>query len=188
MNPTLPSTARSRQAGMTIVETMVSLVVFVAILILVGGAAVSITGLQKQSQVRLKAQSSSRSLLGQLRDELLTSTCEKDTATDLYRHEAFVDGNGKKAIRFQTLVGTRMEGNELVATWSGWVEYHVGLDGVVTRSQDGRSSTVATGIDAIDLAVTMAQRFQITCVTTYRDPGNGDVVRHADTEVVAPLN
>jgi Tfp pilus assembly protein PilV len=183
-----PLPARSREAGMTLVETVVSLVVLVAVMVLVGGAAVSITGLQRQSQVRLKAQSSSRTLLSRLRDELVTSTCDKDPATDLFRYETFVDGSGKRALRFQSLVGTRMEANELVATWSSWIEYHVGTDGVVTRTQDGRSSTVATGIDAIDLTVTAAQRFQISCVTIYRDPGSGDAVRHTDTLVIAPLN
>lgn len=180
--------ASDPQAGMTLAETIVSLAVLLAILVLVGGAAMSITGLQKQSQVRLKAQSSSRSLLGRLRAELSTSTCDKDSATDLYRYETFVDANGKTAIRFQTLEGTSMVASELAATWSGWIEYHVGLDGVVTRTESGNSSTIATGIDSIDLSVTLAQRFQITCVTSYRDPGTGEVVRHAETEVVAPLN
>lgn len=177
-----------RECGATIAETMIALAVLVAILVLVGGAAVSITGMQRQSQARLKAQSSSRMLLGRLRDELLTCTAEKDPATDLFRFEAFTDGNGKTALRFQVLEGGRMDGGELAPVWSGWIEYHVGQDGVVTRTQDGRSSTVATGIDAIDLALTPAQRFQVSCTTIYNDPGTGQPVRNVETEVVAPLN
>lgn len=183
MKPTQPAGDR-RQDGMTLVETLVSLVVLVALMVLIGGAAVSITGMQQQSQVRLKAHEASRVLLGKLREELSACTAEKDLETDLFRFEAFVDANGKTAIRLQTLAGTRMAGGELVGLWSSWIEYHVQPDGVVVRRQDGKETVVVRGIESIGLSISPALRFRVTCTVL----GTSDIRLRTDSELVSPRN
>lgn len=183
-----PAHCMSRQAGLSAVETTISLAILVAIVVLAGGAVTSITNIQRQSQTRLQAERTARDLLNRLRTELQASTQDKDPLNDLYRFESLVDAQGRSVIRFQMMNGSHMEGTELVPDWSGWVEYRVGLDHVVTRTLDGETMTVASGVDRLALAAMASGRFEVTCTVTYRDPHLGTTVTRTEREFVKPLN
>lgn len=189
----MTTTARDRiaftpQTGLSAIETMISLVVLVAIIVLAGGAATSITSLQRQSQSRLQAERTARTLLGKLREELLACTQEKDPLNDLNRYESRTDAEGRSILRFQVMTGSHMEGGELVPDWSSWIEYRVESNGVVTRTADGATMTVATGVDRLQLSALPSGRFEILCVTTHADTATGRTITRTDRERVMPLN
>lgn len=167
------ATARIGETGVTLVEMMVSTVLFVGVMVLTYSTVVVVDSVTRQSEAETRQEESFRLALARLRGELRYATTENDPRTNQPRFEIRKDARGRDVLRYHRLAGARLVAGEMQPIWSGPIEISLDDEGRVLRTEGRRRRVLGTGVKDLHFEVTASGRFRVTCVTTVRDPRTG---------------
>lgn len=160
-------------AGVTLVEMMVSTVLFVGVMVLTYSTVVVVDTVTRQSEAESRQEESFRLALARLRGELRYATTENDPRTNRPRFEIRKDAKGRDVLRYQRLAGAQLVAGEMQPVWSDPIEISLDDRGRVLRTEGDRRRVLGTGVKDLRFEVTASGRFRVTCVTTVRDPRTG---------------
>jgi len=175
-----------RQAGLTLVEVTVSCILIAAIVGFTLASVAAIHNVGQQNEARTREQGSYRNVLAQLREELADTSTDMDAVTNELRYGIVTDAHGKQVLRIRKLNGASLNNGELQASWTDWITWTVRPDGFVERSEGANTRIVGSGIKELRYVVTPNGRFEVTCVTTVHNPGNGRVEERSYREWILP--
>lgn len=175
----------SRQAGLTLVEVIISCVLIAAIVAFTLASVTAVHNVGQQNDTRNREQGSYRNVMAQLREELADTSTDMDPITNELRY-AIVTANGRQVLRIRKLINATLSNGELQGVWSDWVTWSVRTDGIVERAEGTNTRIIGSGIKELRYTVTSNGRFQVTCITSVRNPGSGAVEERTYNQWIVP--